>query len=145
MRVNDQKLVRETLAGKSEAFGDLVERYGRLVHGIILHKVRQSDEVEDLVQDVFCKAYQELSNLREHEKFAPWLARMASNRAQAWIRQRGVRQICQQNEGPVPRCHCWPFFSRLGRAGAGSSICACGSTAASCPWPMPPWWVWVAV
>ena len=103
MRVNDQKLVRETLAGKSEAFGDLVERYGRLVHGIILHKVRQSDEVEDLVQDVFCKAYQELSNLREHEKFAPWLARMASNRAQAWIRQRGVRQICQQNEGLMLR------------------------------------------
>jgi len=71
--------------GGSEASGQLVERYNRLVHGMILHKLRKPDEVEALVQDVFCKAYQELPNLREPEKFAPWLARMAANQAQAWL------------------------------------------------------------
>ena len=71
MNAKDQILVRKTLAGDSEAFGDLVERYNRLVHGVILHKVRRPDEVEDLVQDVFCKAYQELPSLREPGKFPP--------------------------------------------------------------------------
>ena len=40
MNAKDQILVRKTLAGDSEAFGDLVERYNRLVHGVILNKVR---------------------------------------------------------------------------------------------------------
>ena len=101
MRATDQTLVRKTLAGDNEAFGQLVERYNRLVHGVILHKLRRSDEVEDLVQDVFCKAYQELPHLRQPDKFAPWLARMAANQAQAWLRRCGVRQICQQNEDLV--------------------------------------------
>lgn len=103
MNAKDQILVRKTLAGDSEAFGDLVERYNRLVHGVILHKVRRPDEVEDLVQDVFCKAYQELPSLREPGKFPPWLERMAANHAQAWLRHRGVRQICQQNESLMLR------------------------------------------
>jgi len=87
-----------TLEGDREAFGALVERYTRLVHGVILHKVRRPDEVEDLVQDVFCKAYERLSSLREHRKFGPWLARMASNRAQAWLRQRRTRQEYHPDE-----------------------------------------------
>lgn len=108
MEVKDHRLVRDALAGNSEAFADLVERYGRLVHGIILYKVRLPDEVEDLVQDVFCKAYQELPTLREPDKFAPWLARMATNRAQAWLRQRHIRQGHQERED----------FARWGADGA---------------------------
>ena len=50
--------------------------------------MRRPDEVEDLVQDVFVKAFQELSNLRDRGKFGPWLGRIALNRAQAWLRQR---------------------------------------------------------
>jgi hypothetical protein len=49
MEVKDHRLVRDALAGNNEAFADLVERYSRLVHGIILYKVRLVDEVEDLV------------------------------------------------------------------------------------------------
>ena len=78
----------QTLAGDSEALGQLVERYNRLVHGVILHKLRKSNEVEDIVQDVFCKAYQELPDVREPDKFALWLARMAANQAQDWLRRR---------------------------------------------------------
>ena len=88
----DQALISKALEGDREAFGILVERYARLVHGVILHKVRRPDEVEDLVQDVFCKAFEKLPSLREPEKFAPWLARMASNQAQAWLRQRQTQQ-----------------------------------------------------
>ena len=98
MARSDGDLVRDTLGGKRDAFGDLVERYTGLVHGVILHKVRRPDEVEDLVQDVFCKAYEELGNLREPGKFAPWLARMALNKAQAWLRQLQTQRTYMHTE-----------------------------------------------
>ena len=85
---SEPTLIDRTLGGDREAFADLIEGYLGLVHGIILNKVRRPDEVEDLVQDVFVKAFQELSNLRDRGKFGPWLGRIALNRAQAWLRQR---------------------------------------------------------
>ena len=102
MHQRDQTLIAKTLGGDQEAFGTLVERYARLVHGVILHKVRRPDEVDDLVQEVFCKAYEKLHSLREHRKFAPWLARMASNQAQAWLRQHQTR-LAYQTEQFLPR------------------------------------------
>ncbi|MBT6148557.1 MAG: sigma-70 family RNA polymerase sigma factor [Gemmatimonadetes bacterium] len=81
-------LIDRTLGGDRDAFADLISGYLGLVHGIILNKVRRPDEVEDLVQDVFVKAYQELPRLRDRDKFGPWLGRIALNRAQAWLRQR---------------------------------------------------------
>lgn len=85
---SDIVLIDRTLGGDREAFADLIQGYLGLVHGIILNKVRRPDEVEDLVQDVFIKAYQELPNLRERDKFASWLGRIAMNQAQAWLRKR---------------------------------------------------------
>jgi len=38
MAKSDRELVKKTLEGNRDAFGDLVERYSGLVHGVILHK-----------------------------------------------------------------------------------------------------------
>lgn len=70
-------LIDRILGGDRDAFADLISGYLGLVHGTILNKVRRPDEVEDLVQDVFVKAYQELPNLRERDKFGAWLRRIA--------------------------------------------------------------------
>ena len=91
MAESDQHLVHRTLSGDTQAFGDLVERYERLVHGLILETVRRPDETEDLVQEVFSKAYEQLSSLREPASFAGWVARLASNTAIQWLRHRQVR------------------------------------------------------
>jgi RNA polymerase sigma factor (sigma-70 family) len=101
MAKSDRELVKKTLEGNRDAFGDLVERYSGLVHGVILHKVRRPDEVEDLVQDVFCKAYEDLGNLRDPGKFAPWLARIAVNKAQGWLRQLQTQQTYNQDDRVV--------------------------------------------
>lgn len=55
---SELKLIDRTLSGDREAFAELIEECLGLVHGIILNKVRRPDEVEDLVQDVFVKAFQ---------------------------------------------------------------------------------------
>ena len=87
---SDRRLVQRTLAGERDAFGILVERYGPLVRGLILEKVRRPDEVEDLAQVAFGKAYEQLSTLRNPRQFAVWLRRIAGNQALDWLRAREV-------------------------------------------------------
>src|ERR1700730_1066780 len=64
----DGKLVLSALGGDSAAFTCLYERYGRLVHGLLLARVGR-DEVEDLVQDVFLTAWRRLDGLRDPAAF----------------------------------------------------------------------------
>ncbi|MFL6350548.1 MAG: RNA polymerase sigma factor [Bryobacteraceae bacterium] len=69
-------LVRAAQAGDRAAFGSLYEQYARMVHGILLAHVSYTD-AEDLVQDVFVQAIQQLSSLRNPAAFAGWLAVVA--------------------------------------------------------------------
>ena len=80
MAPSDSSLVRRALKCDNDAFGQLLERYSPLVHGVILERVRRIDEVEDLVQDVFIRAYQSLPDLRDTRCFAPWIGRIAAMR-----------------------------------------------------------------
>jgi RNA polymerase sigma-70 factor (ECF subfamily) len=81
MAERDLILIRRTLEGDRNAFGDLVERYGRLVRGVIWETLRRPDEVEDLAQEVFFRAYEQLPRLRQQAKFASWLWQIAANAA----------------------------------------------------------------
>jgi RNA polymerase sigma-70 factor (ECF subfamily) len=76
----DGKLVRSALDGDSAAFTCLYERYGPIVHGLLLARVGR-DEVEDLVQDVFLTAWRRLDGLRDPAAFGGWIATIARNRA----------------------------------------------------------------
>ena len=69
-------LVDKTLAGDLAAFDLLVRRHRALVHGLVQPTIRRADDVEDVLQDVFHKAYRELHTLQN--RFAPWLARIAA-------------------------------------------------------------------
>jgi RNA polymerase sigma-70 factor (ECF subfamily) len=72
--------------GDRAAFGQLYERYARMVHGVLLAKVPVG-EVDDLVQDVFIRALRRLSTLREAASFGAWLAAIARNVASDYHRR----------------------------------------------------------
>jgi RNA polymerase sigma-70 factor (ECF subfamily) len=76
----DGTLVRSALAGDPAAFSRLYERYGRVVHGLLLARVAR-DEVDDLVQDVFLTAWRRLDGLRDPAAFGGWILMIARNRA----------------------------------------------------------------
>src|SRR5436189_3886529 len=76
----DGQLVRAATAGDATAFTGLYERYGRMVHGLLLARVSR-DEAEDLVQDVFLTAWRRLDTLRDPAAFGGWIAMIARNRA----------------------------------------------------------------
>ena len=72
--------------GDRAAFGQLYQRYARMVHGVLLAKVPVG-EVDDLVQDVFIRALRRLSTVRETASFGAWLAAIARNVASEYHRR----------------------------------------------------------
>lgn len=76
----DADLVRQVRDGDEGAFGELYNRYARVVHGLLLARVPMAD-VDDLVQDVFLTAWKRLQSLRDPGAFGGWLAMIARNRA----------------------------------------------------------------
>jgi len=72
--------------GDRAAFGQLYQRYARMVHGVLLARVPVS-EVDDLVQDVFVRALRRLSTLRDAGSFGAWLAAIARNVANDYHRR----------------------------------------------------------
>ena len=87
----DPALVVAAQAGDREAFGVLYERYGAMVHGVLLARV-PIDAVDDLVQDVFLSAFQHLESLRQPEAFGGWLAAIARRRATDYHRHSRVTE-----------------------------------------------------
>jgi RNA polymerase sigma-70 factor (ECF subfamily) len=83
---SDAALVSASQQGDTEAFGQLYRRYARMVHGILLGRVRPA-EVEDLVQEVFLRALPRLRDLRDTSRFGAWLAAIARNIATDYYRR----------------------------------------------------------
>jgi RNA polymerase sigma-70 factor, ECF subfamily len=82
-------------AGKGDrrAFAVLHERYGRMVHAILLARV-PAGAAADLVQDVFVAALERIGELHKAEAFGGWLAQIARHRAIDHLR-------AQRPDGPL--------------------------------------------
>jgi RNA polymerase sigma factor (sigma-70 family) len=73
----DAALVARCRAGDDAAWGQLVERFSRYVYAICSQGFRLSQhDTEDVFQDVFTKAYENLSKLRNDDAVRPWLAQL---------------------------------------------------------------------
>lgn len=75
----DVELVKQVLAGEIEMFSELVERYEKLIFSYLLSRINDLQEVEDIVQDTFVKAFRHLASYDCERKFAGWLVTIARN------------------------------------------------------------------
>jgi RNA polymerase sigma-70 factor (ECF subfamily) len=71
--IDDRTLVAETLAGRSEAFAALVERYDRAVYHLAFRTLRDGEEARDAAQEAFFKAFRSLRTFKPEAKFSTWL------------------------------------------------------------------------
>lgn len=103
MQRTDRELVEATLSGDREAFGALVERYERGVCAVIVRMVGDIHAAQDVAQEAFVSAYQNLASLRRAAAFGPWLYRIARCAALAWLKQRPTQPVSDIHEGlPAP-------------------------------------------
>jgi RNA polymerase sigma-70 factor (ECF subfamily) len=65
----DLALVRQALAGQTEAFGTLVTRYQKVMYTVALRLVGNTADAQDATQDAFVKAYQRLASFDTNQRF----------------------------------------------------------------------------
>jgi len=87
----DQQLVERVQQGDKRAFDLLVLKYQHKIFGLISRYIKDSDEVQDVAQEAFVKAYRALPKFRGDSAFYTWLYRIAINTAKNYLVARNRR------------------------------------------------------
>jgi len=75
----DQRLVESILQGRTEDYEAIVTHYQRLVASVAWRYGTPQQEIEDLVSEIFIKAFSNLHRYRPEHPFSTWLYRLAAN------------------------------------------------------------------
>src|SRR5271157_6562525 len=97
--------IRRVQQGDVEAFGLLVEKYQQRVFSILFHLVRRRDEVEDLAQEIFFKAFRAIRSYNFQSSFATWLSRIAVNHCYDYLRKVRVSRLSYYSEMTEESAH----------------------------------------
>lgn len=89
--VTDEQLVKRVQKGDKQAFDLLVLKYQNKLGVIVSRYVSDFDEVHDVVQESFIKAYRALHSFRGDSQFYTWLYRIAVNTAKNYLVARSRR------------------------------------------------------
>jgi RNA polymerase sigma factor (sigma-70 family) len=90
-RDEDRELVARTQAGDASAFDDLVVKYTPRLYGLIYNMTSNHEDTNDLLQDVFSKAYKAIRGFRGKSSFYTWIHSIAVNMTLNFLKKRGRR------------------------------------------------------
>ncbi len=84
----ERRAVEAVKRGDSSAYDYLVSKYMKRVVSIAWGVVRNTHDAEDLAQEAFVKAYENVSRFRSGEPFGPWIYRIVTNLALDVVKHR---------------------------------------------------------
>ena len=87
-RAEDKRLIVQALAGEQEAFARLLKKYRDQIYNLVYRMVNKPQEVEDLTQEAFIKAFAALHTFNDEYAFSTWLYKIATNNCIDWLRKR---------------------------------------------------------
>jgi RNA polymerase sigma-70 factor (ECF subfamily) len=87
----DQQLVARTQAGEAAAFDQLVVKYTPRLYGLVYNMTSNHEDTNDLLQDVFAKAYKAIRGFRGKSSFYTWIHSIAVNMTLNFLKKRGRR------------------------------------------------------
>ena len=93
MLTDEQRLIARILDGHTEDFGYFLNRYGGEVFAIVTRLVPRQEDVEELVQDTFVRAYNKLDTFVGRSSFSTWICRIAYTTTVSWLRKRRIKYI----------------------------------------------------
>ena len=91
-------LVQAAKRGDVAAFEQLVKRYDRNIFRIAQHITQNREDAEDVTQDAFLKAYENLEQFQGNSKFYTWLVRIAVNESLMKLRRRRTDRTVSLDE-----------------------------------------------
>src|SRR3954464_45432 len=87
----DQQLVTRTQEGEAGAFDQLVVKYSPRLYGLVYNMTSNHEDTNDLLQDVFSKAYKAIRGFRGKSSFYTWIHSIAVNMTLNFLKKRGRR------------------------------------------------------
>lgn len=90
-RTEDTTLIQRALKGDQSAFARLREKYHDAIYNLIYRMIREKDEVEDLTQEAFIKAFGSLASFNDEYAFSTWLYKIATNNCIDHIRRKKLQ------------------------------------------------------
>ena len=113
MERGEAELITAVLKGDAASFEPLIEKYSPRVFATARRYARRESEVEDIVQEVWLKAFQKLKSFRSEAPFEHWLMRLAVRTCYDFLRahrrnretafERLVQQLRRLNHVPKKR------------------------------------------
>ena len=88
MKKEESYIIKEILNGKTEQYEYFLNRYGQQVFVLVDRIVSCQEDAEELTQDVFLKAFQQLSSFKAESSFSTWIYRIATNLAISAVRKK---------------------------------------------------------
>ena len=86
--ISEETLITSARAGNRNAFGELVRLHSDKVYGTSFKMLKNREDAEDNLQNVFCKAYGKIRQFEGNSQFSTWLTRIAINEALMLLRKR---------------------------------------------------------
>ena len=88
MKKDEAHIIKEILHGNTALYEYFLDRYGQQVFVLVDRIVSCQEDAEELTQDVFLKAFQQLSSFKAESSFSTWIYRIATNVAISAVRKK---------------------------------------------------------
>ena len=91
--LQDDHWVVLAVKGDEKAYSDLTQKYQKPLYFHVRKMIRNPDFAEDLVQDIFLKAFKSLKNYKNDYAFSTWLYRIATNHTIDYLRKKKLETL----------------------------------------------------
>lgn len=89
----DNSLIGLIRSGHPEIYDEIVSRYQRKLFSYVYRLVGNKEETEDILQNVFVKAYRNIKTFDIERKFSSWIYRIAHNEAINFLKKRNKKKF----------------------------------------------------
>jgi RNA polymerase sigma-70 factor (ECF subfamily) len=90
-RIEDKQLIADAIAGRQDAYKRLMKKYHNAIYHLIIRMVGHNDDVEDLTQEAFIKAFNSIASFNDEFAFSTWLYKIATNNCIDYLRKRKLK------------------------------------------------------
>ena len=97
MTQNDVELIQRILQGDQDAFAALVNKYQKGIHALAWRKIGDFHIAQEITQDTFLKAYQNLGDLKSYNSFGGWLYVIAARLCYDWRQKNAMPMESMDN------------------------------------------------
>ena len=88
-KIPDSEVVKRIVSGEKELYEILMKRNNQKLYRIIRSYIKGEQEIEDIMQNTYLKAYEKLYQFKHSSEFSTWLIRIGINEALAHLKTKG--------------------------------------------------------